>query len=627
MALAAVATTAAMTAFNATTLGLRETPLRPSAEVASLISDLSFRCASCGNAILPAGSVQRITVRMTPLRRHGSKREARSTGLFAHSADGVALSEEASAFPPHLSNFREPAFSRDVRCGRCDRYLGYRIENAGGELMSGIDGRPPYKLWQKCGELAEGSAPAEESSSGAAVGSVSKAPHLHNAKCPANAQPLSLDSIMAWEALEARLPPEPASASSLRAIAPNGVERTTRLLEGGRVPPNAKAHVDFLRKETARAVAACEAGKCLLRTLSFTEADPHHAGLAPRNPSNVRVSPASHVRGERESPYISLSRNLSDSLPWALPYGRSVIVVPRWAEHTGAGIISPERVQESIRDTDGLPVTKGPPTAPGEETSGRLLRHAAQSTEALIKGHVSESTVELINAAVSNVAAGPIFSAAAASGAASTTATEARVETASSFHYPGSADEFRAMAEVAMPQGEPRADMGGRTPADYLARRGVIALGRPGKPEPSFLLVRMTPNKLPDEKFASITDQVPSDGGGGAPAADTAQTPATTAPAATSPSVVQQQKERLGRVLAAGGRQLRFASADCTDCAYYELDVDLSQPQRLVFPSLHDYTVERVGVVLIPWGPRAVDSAYGVARRKEEYGSLKGPRA
>lgn len=210
--------------------------------------------------------------------------------------------------------------------------------------------------------------------------------------------------------------------------------------------------------------------------------------------------------------------------------------------------------------------------------------------------------------------------------------------------YPASAADFAALVPVPLPDtypllpppssptqavGTQDADAG-RRPSDYFARRDVVALGWRRPPgsgggdgagaaggdstptaaaaaattsEPAFLLVRMRPNVLPVP--VPPTPPPPQSGEEAAAAA-----------AADDGGKVQRQLAALRARLDAGAQQLQAACAtvgppaSSAGVAYYELDVQLHQ-ERVVFPSLHWRTVERVPVLLIPWGPDAV----GVAQR------------
>lgn len=555
---------------------LRETPLCVTADspLAVALAQLAFRCGVCGAASLPPGSVQRITVRHTPLKRFdagGTAGSAVGTGVFAHAAAHVVPAGVTTAFAPHSTNFAEPAYARDLTCAGCGAYLGYRLETAAGAPIVGTDGRPPYKLWARCEEVPP---PA----GGGAR------PVLHAAKCAAGATPMVVTSADAWARVAALLPSSE-GAPAVGEPPPDAVERTAKLQ---RQPHAADKVAPFVRAALLRAVDACEAGGCLVRTLAPDDVDPHHRGLVARDPSARRVSPALHVRGERLTPFISTTTDLSVALPWALPYGEAAVVVPAWAEHTGSVIIPPESVLASLRRTDGLPLEQSgarPDVASFADTRAFLTTRVEASREALVASGVDATSVEMLRSQVTRVAAGPTF------GAAPPRDGGAPARTAAS--YPATAADFCALVRVDIP-GDAREEFDGRTPHEYFSRRATLALARAGERTPSFLLVRMTPNTLP-RRLLDDCDRVDERLG-----------------------KVQAQLARLDRVLAAGGAQLRAAQADCADAAYYELDVKLTQ-QRVVFPSLNAATVGRVGVLLIPWSPNAVAGAVRAQRGKERF--------
>lgn len=398
-------------------VALRETPpgLLRTDEQAAAMAGVSFACAHCGRTLVPRGGLWRITVRPTPaaaetlegpVRR---KRYATCTAAFATAvADGTAVAPTRRRFLVHPENFSAPVYARDLHCGGCGRYLGYRVEDEGGTRpVTGLDGRPPYKLFLHCGALRDTwEPPAAVAADGGAPGALAAAPAVPAA--PWNPAKLTgtaavLEDAAAWDAVAALLPPVTAAELERLAAAapPDGLERTARLLEPARWAkhPSAAAAAaearpaEFVLRELEAARADCERGVCLLRSLAPTEEDaashPHVAGLAPRNPA-ARTTVAHHVDGVRDSRYVSLSADLSVPLAWALPYGTPVVVVPRWAMRSGATILSPQQVLEHLRPSS---YNYG-----GEDDPEvlRLIADATASAETLAVGPVPMPAVEAL---------------------------------------------------------------------------------------------------------------------------------------------------------------------------------------------------------------------------------------
>ena len=641
---------------------LRETPAPPVGELGAALAGVAFACAHCGRTIIPQGALWRVTVRATPDAAetprppHGEaktpavqnaagpqnstegllrpRRVAMCTAAFATAlADGMRTAANCSLFRVHDHNFSGPTYARDVHCGGCHRYLGYRLEDAEGALVTGRDGRPPFKVLVECGPLRDVATPAEQATTSAARGPAAMAEHSSVQWNPAKLTGTAavLVDARAWDAVAALLPP--LTPTELRdhqtAAPPNGLERTARLLESIRrgkraadASAAAEAHpAEYVMRELKAARDECEAGSFLMRSLAAPEespeSHPHVVGLRPRDPRAL-ASVSDHVRGERASPYISLSADLSVPLSWALPYGTPAIIVPRWAVRTGGAFMLQDGVRRNILFG-----------GEGENDSEvqHLLGRAAASEEVLAIGPVAMPAVEALRTTVCRVAAGPSMSPSPAEAAASL--GELVTATPTFPHFPKSALDFASLIPAPFPDTyplpQPRPGEETRAASDYFARGDVMALGRlpssvgSGPPaEPEFLLVRMRPNFMPPAS-------------GSAAAAPRGSASAAAAHAGSDPprSVVSAQLERLRAVLDAGSRQLlsvrRAAGADAV-AAYYELDVRLSQ-QRVVFPSLHELVIERVPVLLIPWGRDAVAVAQRIWMQKElEEQVLRGER-
>ena len=566
---------------------LQETPEHPSLEVARSLHALSFRCAECGTPIIPPDGVQRITVRPTPIK--GSEDVVMATGIFTERATNITYSENRRPFHVHQTDFAEQPYLRQVFCAGCKKQVGYRLEDGHGEPMWGNRGRPPFKFWYE--STSDTSAQITKP-----VGNEKeKAPRqplvgfLHTAQVKST---LCLDDDAAWEAVERLLVDLPPPQRSLEP--PTALERTGHyvLRKNDGSAFSLEQLGELTRKELLRAQKACERGDCFLRSLAYEEDDPHWFGLRARNPA-AQLSVAEHVAGVRDSPYISLSADLSVPLSWALPYGMPVIIVPRWASTT---ILDPSALEKNLKwATDSDDESDDHATA-AQASKPRVIHLAQRSAESCAVGAVDISAVEKLSSGVVAVASGPTI--------LPSPATTELPDIALGRGFPLTARHFQQLSRVPVP-GSDKLDFEGkgelRTPADYFSRRSVIALAGPGSSEPSYLLLRMTPNGLAlEDSDASILS--------------------------SSISAVKAQKERLARTMAGGAQQLQRAqhelcaqssphSRHCGDVAFYELDVSLSQ-QRVVMPSLHDYKVGKVPVLLVRWGPDAVSVAAELCRHK-----------
>lgn len=538
---------------------LVETPEYPTAEVATGLKALAFECFACRTRIVDTNSLQRITVRSTPLSgarprpQTDGTASAVATALFVTKPHNVVDSPDRRLFP--LVAVPEQTYQRDMFCGHCKRYVGYRLEDEAGQPLD-LPGRPAYKLWYKC---------VDDSAAGPSmVLNTVTDKFLHKAKCVGSA--LSLVDEAPYRDLLKILPPPP----PVRAEPPTSLERTARVSQATSSDLKlVDAIASQARDEIALATARVEQGEYYMRAMAPEEGDPHRKGLQARK-KDAKISPAKHVDGVRDSQFISASGDLGVVLLWTLPYGLPVVIVPRFALRTGTTINKPDAVLEAIELSADVDNNK----------SKRLLPLAQSSAEALVVGAVDEAAVEEVRSHIHKVTLGPEFP----------PSHGATGDTGDSVSFPATVHDWSGLEPVAIPasDGDDRQALlqtafGDRTASDYFARRGVIGLARPGSTEPAFLLFRMTPNGLP-----------------GLPLPE-AGTP--------GPDRVNRQKAWLRGALEAGGKQLRDARAEVVDSAanspdfpiaYYELDYRLWQ-QRVVFPSLNGYVVERVPVLLVPW--------------------------
>ena len=595
---------------------LDETPPPSAVDAASAaqLARLAARCAGCGTLLVPAGAVRRLTQRLTPL---GPTRSALVSSVFSNGVENVVCSSDASPCPARDAQAvrSEPLFQRGLSCAGCGRRVGYQLEDVRGAVYRGPR-TEPFKLWYFCGaptEIPRGRAPHEYWPGSLAPGQLLEL-----------AQRAPYDELV--RVMAAAASGYTAAAAARTAMGPpSAVERTARLLPAGARGDTWQLSA-LTHAQLVRARAACDAGSCLLRSLprAWGEEDgalgPHVAGLAPRN-AHSRASRREHVGGERDSPFTSASESAAVVLAWALPFGRAAIIVPGWAVQQGASITGHAALLAELAPsgTDGA---HGQPPP-------REAELAARSREALIHGHVDAAAVESVHASLSRLSAGPILSLAppqlvpladtraSPQGGASGAAPFASPAPEAAVRLPISIEALRALRPVQFP-GAPRVwstsaehDGGGsaaplRSPDDFFARRSVVALAPAGTAAPTFVAVGMTVNAILEEPSPPMAGAA-SKGGVQWEAAATGD--------------VASQLLGLRGILAAGARQLAAAQhhvcvqhGDCT-VALYEVDVELHQ-ERVVCPALHQRVVARVPLLLLPWSPRATETALRLCQHK-----------
>jgi hypothetical protein len=518
------------------------------------LKDLSFKCSNCCLLVASTGGLLRITVKITRIQKTPTSPTSlvTATGLFFNDPtclSGVTDGTDSRFFKLAAlrpAEYPIETYEQDLNCLRCGLYIGYKLVDKKGKLLQLIN-RPSYKLWFFCNYEKEDEKEA-----------------VHHAKCRLGSS-LSFVDESKWEnmkpILEKLKESEPVKINSK----PTGLEDTRDLTN----PSDRNNSTESIREEMLDINRACEEGHFFMRSISQEEEDIHNKGITARDCS-ADITPLEHVVGERKSQYISLSNDFSVVLPWVLPFGRSIIVVPKWALSTGTDIIIPEELKKLISNNN------------------RAQNLVELSKEFLAKLFIDPKAIEPIANDVIDIT-GPSFS----------------LDIIDDGNFPKNVDELNSLRVMKIPpvdgglvpdfplssrinpaqklQPHPK-----RTAEDYFARRSVIALGKPNHTVPSYLLVRMTPNAI----------SVPTRGN------------------VNTFTVFESQSESLKTRLAAGGKQLKNArDVVCSSgkvnipVAYYELTVKLKQEDRLVFSSLSRFLVQNVPILLIQWRPDALITA------------------
>ena len=540
------------------------------------LKTLSFECAKCGELVVPSGSTEAISVRLTPegespVQTVASTPRVWQDSVFTSSLrdSGVTHGEviPSSIFRSKGGPFTD-ACQRALLCAGCGIEVGYTMLDSSGALLSAV-GRPPYKLvYYKDGR-------------GFVLRLVDEAP---------------------WDAMKAAIPPAPSTPEHRH------LEHSLEILK---LPPDHPTAAERLHDLYSKQMAD---GRVMVRSSA-----PHEMiggrGLvaADENPLSP-MDPAAHVRNNSSatrvpSPYISATEDLSVGLLWTLPFGKLTVISPLLAERlevtlipnaelialiegiatNDTGVVLPAKTAAGGGGDTACSSIDGAPLA-GDvavDHSTTLLR-AWRAKETLIRTGVGPAAVEEARSSILGIPVGPLF---VLSGLERTGGNEwGGVDPLSKLRdgecckdsrrlFPYSVEAFAELVAVPHPPGfSPSPD----------SAISVLA-ARADRTTPLYILVRMSRNALSDST-------------------------APHAPLLALADALVEGRVQLRRAVAqfvreeglGGGEEFPLGGAGAAahppspPVAYYEVDVRLWQDRELL-PALPG-SVCGVPLLLLPWG-------------------------
>jgi hypothetical protein len=331
---------------------LHETPWRRDLYplVTQGLKSLSFLCYNCDALIIPEGCVSRITVRSQQQAESPPVDELRcvaidsSDAVFADAPLGddaqVTRSPAAhlgtTALQLYSTNrYRSVPVIEELRCRSCSSDVGYVIVGSDGcPLARPDEGGREYKFWYYT---------------------------------PQRGHVLRLADKLAWYQLAQRVPPVLSVRSDKKQL-----ERAQQLAH-----ELSLSIVDVPKIFAADGTFRDAAPSGYLRSLRRDE--DAHDRLVPRNTFSEKT-PADHVKGDRETPYISVTSSLSIGLMWSMPFGSLVVLNERAAALTGADLIQHSTLLSAL-NSDTV-----------------LVNRTKSAVESLYRGPVSALAVEELRA-------------------------------------------------------------------------------------------------------------------------------------------------------------------------------------------------------------------------------------